>query len=524
MTARRKLLHSFRQSDDDGSIALLLMVCLVGLSLSALLVPTIIAQSRTTRFDSTRVQALHAAQAGIDVMLGNIRLAATAGIGDSSKLPCGPITGDVSTLGLSTYSVSIQYFMADPVQSPTATTMTCVAGFGTYDAPSGASTPSFARLTSTGSAGTSLPGSSAGRTLVSTYVFKTSNTNIAGGSIRIYPDSTAPLALCIDAGSSTPSAGITMSMRACGTSTLPITSQIFAYRNDLTLLLVSSVTSAYPNGLCLATAAPPTAGAAVLLAACLATGTTPPYTQQWSFNDNGQYQMGLSTSKTDGVLGPPNLCMNVASQTALQPVKLATCAGGPTDTAEGWIPTPSVGAGAAALPQWINYEEFGRCLDVTDQNTSSSHLIDFPCKQNPFAGAVLWNQKFTATVIPTGQTSVATTIYTSPGGSNYCLTSPGTSGGYVTVVTNGGQVTGGSPCGTARALQTWTVYGGDVSLPYSTKYTIRDSNSLCLGLTEKVGTETWSAIDVEPCTGATDQKWNASPNVLQPFLQNTYEK
>ena len=59
--------------DERGSMAILLMVVLVGLMLSALLVPMIITQSRNTRFDSTRLQALNAAQSGIDVTLGAIR-------------------------------------------------------------------------------------------------------------------------------------------------------------------------------------------------------------------------------------------------------------------------------------------------------------------------------------------------------------------------------------------------------------------------------------------------------------------
>jgi len=51
-------------------MAILLMVVMVGLMVSALLVPMVITQNRVTRFDSTRVQALNAAQSGIDVTLG----------------------------------------------------------------------------------------------------------------------------------------------------------------------------------------------------------------------------------------------------------------------------------------------------------------------------------------------------------------------------------------------------------------------------------------------------------------------
>ena len=82
-------------------------------------------------------------------------------------------------------------------------------------------------------------------------------------------------------------------------------------------------------------------------------------TQQWSYNDNGQYQAAQSTSVTTGAL--PDLCMNVLARTAGRPVVLGSCG-------SGWIPSSSVGPGAAAPPQWINFSEFGRCMDVTNQD------------------------------------------------------------------------------------------------------------------------------------------------------------
>ena len=68
--------------------------------------------------------------------------------------------------------------------------------------------------------------------------------------------------------------------------------------------------------------------------------------------------------------------------------------------------------------------------------------------------------------------------------------------------------------------QNWTVYDGDNTLAYSTKYTIHDNTgTLCLGLTAPVGTEMWSAIDVETCTGGVEQKWNALSNPGQSALE-----
>ena len=174
---------------------MLLMVMIVGMVLGALLVPMIITQDRTTRFDTTRVHALGAAHAGLDLALGQIRAAVdSGGIGDSSKLPCGPLSGTVNSIGLAAYTVAIDYYTDDPVANPSTPKMICTTDNGTYDSASGVLTPSFARLTSTGTDGPATNGGTAGRTLLSTYVFKTSNTNISGGTSGSFPPPAAPTA------------------------------------------------------------------------------------------------------------------------------------------------------------------------------------------------------------------------------------------------------------------------------------------------------------------------------------------
>ena len=500
------------RTGDHGTMAMLLMVAVVGLMLSALLVPMIITQDRTTRFDITRVHALDAAQAGTNITLGVIRTAVTSGIGDSGKLPCGPFGGRVNGSGSDNYSVTVEYFTFDPVSEPDTTDrgMKCVPGYGTYDTATGVVTPIYARLTSTGSDGAAVNGSSRGRTLVTTYVLRTSNTNVPGGVIKITPPNGGS-DYCMDVGTGTPVTGTAVVLQACSTSNPPGPRQVFTYRNDLTLQLRTSITSTSP-GLCIDTAAPPAAGGTVKLGACVAAGSTPPYTQQWSINDHGAFEAALSTSTGDGVLS--GKCMNVSSQAAGVPVLLAACDNDTDSTAQAWNPDRTVGAGAAASPQLVNFFEFGRCLDVTATNVSTDHLQAYPCKQNPSAGAVKWNQKFTLPSIATNQTSASGRVYTTTGGHNYCLLSPGATGAYVTL-----QVcdTGSSP------LWNWTVSNGDAALPYSARYTIA-SGSLCLGLTDAPAGYSWSAADVEPCSGSADQKWNAAPNLATPALKNTREK
>jgi type II secretory pathway pseudopilin PulG len=504
-------------NDDRGSIALLLMVILVGVSLGALLVPMIITQDRTTRFDSTRVQALNAAQAGIDVMLSNIRQATT---GDGSKLPCPvtPLTGPANLPASSTtngvaavYSVTVAYYLSDPTQIlPPAVTLPTAIPCSAGGSLTGTAMPSFARLTATGTVPPAVNGSSGGRTLTSTYQFQTDNT--AGGLIQL-TSAISGTPLCLDAGPGTPPPGYLLKVLPCSTLNPPVPKQVFAYRNDLTVQLVSSVTPANPNGLCVT----PTSGGAVSLATCQAPGTIPSFTQQWSYNQYGEYQTSIVTSTVNGVLGTQ--CINLTSPTTGSQLTLATCRDPIltvtiVDPLQSWTNSRGVGLGAATLPQWTSYSEFSRCIYIPPTSVTSDHLWSYPCTQNPYAiagalGAVPLGQRFT------GPPSAPGAITS---GNGTCLASP-TAGGWVTAAACSVAVQTGS------GSQAWTVNtppvtAGAPAMPYSTKYTVTNGNGKCLGLGSRVNTDNWSVVQTEPCTGAADQKWNVPANALSLTLQN----
>ena len=124
------------------------------------------------------------------------------------------------------------------------------------------------------------------------------------------------------------------------------------------------------------------------------------------------------------------MCINVASQSAgTQLITLANCSGGTAAPPRPGSRRPPSAPARRQAPQLINYYEFGRCLDVTNQNVNEHHLIDFPCKQNPYPPAVAWNQKFSSNVAP----GVVGQLYTNTASTNYCLTSPNTEDGWVVV-------------------------------------------------------------------------------------------
>lgn len=504
-----RLPHRPRRRDETGSMAMYLSIAVVGLAIAALLVPMLITQTQTTRLSTSRVHALDAAHSGIDVMVSRIRAAKLSGVGASTLLPCAPISGEVDGSARAAYEVKVDYYTVDPVTVPTAAKMRCVEGYGTYDNASDTFTPKYARITSTGTDGSEIVGTTEGRTLVTTYVFRTDNTNIAGGRIRLNPATSTSPELCLDAGANPVANGI-IRLQACATP--QIAQQTWAYRSDLTIQLLSSISPTYPNGLCLDTQPPLTDGRDVELGICAPLGS-PPYRQVWSYSYAGGFH-GSNSNLYDGTLFPH--CMTAPSQNAGVIVIIGSCAADGSNTSpttQTWIPDMGVGAGAAEAPQLINYFEYGRCLDIPNRDVNTDHLIAFPCTQNPYRPALTWNQKWTTPGIPAGSRSATGTIYATKDGVNYCLTSASTNGAYTTV----------SRCTSGNPRQVWTVYGGDSKLNYSAQYTIVDSAGRCLGLTSPASGERWSAIVTETCTGATEHKWNAPPILTSPALQDLDE-
>ena len=561
-----------RTSDTDpegGSIAMLLLVTIVGVVLSATLMPIIIAQSQTTRFDTTRTDSLNAAQTGVQVVMGQIRNAVDSdGTPDAGLLPCGPLSGTVgtSTGGTANYWTQIIYYSADPIANPTAAPMVCADGYGPYDTTLHVRTPHYACLISTGvvvgtpnpqtssscsSAATSFGtggsrGTSHGRTIVTTYVFNTDDTNYAGGTIRIFPSGTSQY--CMDAGSGSPTAMTPVLLQECSTSVPPSAQQTWAYRCDLSIQLVSSVTlsvlssnsttcssscrgtsaecsSAAALGLCLDANTPHAAGNAVYVNTCSSLGNAGP-DQQWSIDDNSHLR-GANSTGTD----VDSYCINIGSQAANAALALQSCTGGTSDSNQTWVPSPTAGAGMAGAPnnQLVNFKLFGNCLDVTGQQTSSTYLIAYTCKQNPDPTKVTWNQKFTASPsLASDSTAKPTTVewITTVGGVNYCVKSAQTNGAYVVVAVCP------SSFPTSPSPYLWKVYrlkqsDGVSALTYDQRYTIVDSSNstLCLGLapTSDLYLGQYQKIVTATCDGSTGQKWNADASTGHSVLQNTHE-
>jgi hypothetical protein len=552
------------RNDDRGSLPLLMLVMIVTVALGGVMMATTINTAHVSSFSQDRVQEIHAAQTGIDTAVGQLRGARSSTdttVGDSGRLPCGPWSGQADDAGHGSYATTIAYYDVDPATLDTndrdSTTdrggqkMLCTSA-GPYNSLTHVRTPKYALITSTGTVA-----SGGSRTLQTTYNFQVLDQNIPGGQIRLYPaSSTQPTQWCMDAGSN-PAVGIAVTLQACTQSNPPAPQQVWEYRADLSIELVESVTNPTSAGLCLDTGTSPTShpsGAAMLLERCRVAdagvcpaGTTPaayhqanpndtcavsPWNQQWSVDDNGHLE-GAKTDQSD----IDGMCINAGSQTQGVGLTLAGCAGGTTDPAQTWIPSPTTGAGmaSAANQQLVNFQQFATCLDDTGQDVNSSYMILYTCKQNPNPAKIAFNQRFIpAPALSAGPTAVLLTVVQN--GTTYCLKSPKATGGYPVLVQRGsssGQCPASVTAAGSSSPFVWTVsqlYSSNAQtdeLPYATRYTIKDSSAtpLCLspGLANDLLNGAYYKAIVTACNGSTAQKWNASSSLSAATFTNTTE-
>ncbi|GAA3440883.1 hypothetical protein Pve01_19660 [Planomonospora venezuelensis] len=485
-----------------------LLLTLVGISLSALLVPVVVGQITVTRAGAERNRALHAAQAGIDAALGQIRAASDGeGNGVVEKLPRCELNGELlpdsaQDVPRPRYRVQIAYWDADGPDGP--------------DGPGGADgvrlacppteVPASATLVATGieTPGVAFDTGTAGtRTLEATYSFQTTNANIAGGSIQVAQPTVSPL--CMDAGpNDPPKPNDPLLVKPCKPG---VSEQQFAYTEDLNLKLVGSESSSAPMGMCLDTVSSQATNAPVVFRPCEDRRTPK---QQWSLNNNSNFQ-----GTTNGV-GLNNFCLNVKTAgLAGSPVVLGGCSA--TANKNVFRPQTGVGAGMAgpAIGQLVNFKQFSRCLDVTDHVVTRAYMIVWFCKQAP-DGNVSWNQKWSIPAVTAPAWKTSGRIRTVTGGKGYCLRSPLSTAAnqYVTVAEC-------AATGTLASNLQWTLYGdtGD----YATSYRIMDGKGYCLVPTDlevlkpDTHSDGTSKTKVAVCDDSELQKWNAPANLKKPL-------
>ena len=530
---------------DDSGVAMLMALFVIAMlaAISIGVAGITISQAVPLKVDNKAAQVVQASQGGIDAGLAGIRAANDgSGTGVNTSLPCS-VSGKVNTASTLSYTTTIYYF--NSANNPTthlsddtwlaAHDLNCTAGSGiTASAGNAALVPWYAAIVSAATGPRAGSNAQYGdRELRTVYNFVISNVNVAGGPLLVFPTASN---LCLDGAKystdptgNTVKAGDVLVVKTCD-STKP--GQLFSYTPNLTL----QVAATSPVGTMLCVNDGGTAGAAataaqLTLKVCdtgLPTNAQPnsnDWRQQWSFDGAEQFVGSLAdTSNTSGVC-----LVSVATPVNGSAVSVASCANISYNSGTSWYPNSKVGAGAAgtALNQLVNYQFFGNCLDVTNENVNWSFIIGYVCKQNPKPANVVstdWNQVWV-------YNSSTKAYVTTQGSNSYCLQTTNSPPALHDVVTVG-SCNGGTN-------QQWRYTGGTAGDGhYSTDYEIQPiaSPSLCLTLTMPAGSafmaahsdestnlQQWGYNSVETCSGADNQKWNAPAGVSSATLTGTYE-
>lgn len=477
--------------------AILFMILMAGVSV--VLVSVVLGQTTPSYIAQKGTKTIYAAQAGLQTALGLIRSAAASPdytghvYGAPSALPC-TLSGNVdgSANGI-TYSVTINYFLADP----TGTTANWQAANKLSCSASGVSTsPQYAMISSQGVA----PGvpnaasaSIGNRSLSAVYKFKVSNVNVVGG--RVYDRNKG---YCMEAVSATAGSFVRFVATAqCTNDAL----ELWIYDTDYKIKLAGTTVGGVA-GLCIT--GPVTYGGATqnaVLQPCLSATDPLRWNQLWSWSGSDSWQ-GQNIAIGSGYSGSC-LATGYAAGTALTGKYLQVSAG----CNGAFAPTAQVGAGAAGYSthQIVNYKEFGRCTDVTGENINASYEISYPCKQDPSGTGsfLLWNHKWYYTEPTAPATSFAGPIfvyYLNNIANKYCLTTPTTGNGNYPVFT----ICSGS------TQQNWTrVYNTGT---YASSYLFVDAYNRCLSVDPNdLQNSLYSKLIVGTCNGSDGQKWNAPP-------------
>jgi len=490
-----------------------MMMIMVMTMLSIMLLGLVLSQAMPTQFAQKNTQTIYAAEAGIETALGRLRNAqgdpdfVQAVYGDIRKLPCA-LTGSVAAPGGElTYSVKVRYFRENPAGQSEAwldssKKLGCTEGHGTT------LQPLFAHITSTGRAptGSTLEATDGVRTMSTIYRFDTTSTNVKGGRIYSYESK-----FCLRADGTTVGSAISyIAVGSCGDDD---DRELWLWDTDYQIKLAVSTLPGSGPPLCITGPSSNTSSLTqARLRECTAQTNPARWNQLWSWEDGARWK-----GENEAISDYGQFCLR-SDNTNPTGRKLHT---GSCANKQDWgsfNPDPAVGAGAAGPTtyQVVNFLEFGRCFDVTTEAVDYTHMIIYPCKQDPSGGSKLkWNHKWYYSEPAAGAASVETTIMVrfnniDNAANRYCLENKGTA--YPKL----------EKCNAAKAAQQWIRYGDTGN--YQTSYTFvpRSATSKCIGIAEKFE-NAWSKMVLSDCTGGLDQKWNAPPEKVSASVGNYLE-
>lgn len=518
----RSMINSRRRlADRDGGFAMMsvIMLMLVLTILAIIVLSVVLAQVNPTLFQDKNGRTLAAAQAGVDAAASQIRNAETddgtgVPMGDIHKLPC-VVEGTVDgTGGETSFVAEVDYFVADPVGRDQAwrdsNKLTCYLGTGINGGVR--AVPRHAIITSEGFDATSTTlEDRADRVVEASYTFQLTTLKISGGMIL---DDNGNF--CLVAGSDDEWAYITYQPASSAACQEQTELNSWTWAEDY-MIHLSSTDLNGGDPMCLTGRASSPTAVHMRLRPCT-TSTQDPLGQRFSWTGNHTWRGQNSTNTGYGTSYVVNQDDTVDAGNRLS---VSTSAANKSLT-----PLPAVGKGNASYftNQVVNYNQFGRCLDVTNETINYAYMIAYPCKQDPSGNlAFHWNHKWYYNEPAEGIESIETQISVVPG-STYCLITPSSSttvnlaAGGTTTALFPRFVTSGNNIDCSSSNSTWTRYA--YSNDDLEAYTIQDRHGRCLSAAGPKTTNhpQWTSIVVETCSGSDDQKWNVDPDPVDAAL------
>lgn len=379
-------------TDERGSIlivvAFILFASLVLASVAQLAVAQLNQGSRLVAQDN----ALQGATTGIQAMVADMRGATQSGsptTGVLTSLPCSALTGSLpASNGGAQYRVSVTYNLISTVGGA-GQTSTCLSG--------GLPTNEVLNTATVASSGTD---GSVTRSLQATYNFQTTYTPIPGGQILSYDNLDC---LTSNIPSTNPGAG-PYTLEVTTSCPTPASAQeTFVYNANWTLETVVGGVAWCIQNPWEVSPSPTTNSPPAALVQCTTTTGSAPNSQEWGIDNSAPLEGVGSSGSSDNYCLVNPIASGTTSATT-QNVTAQGCSGG-FGQAQTWQMTQTVGAGDAApastgtffgpTDQLVNFQQFGRCLDVNGQTVGNNSLIVYPCKQYPNPNEEpIWNQRW----------------------------------------------------------------------------------------------------------------------------------
>jgi len=567
------------RGDDGVALMTVLFVILVSSALAITLTAVMLSQTLPVTFERKSTRSLHSSEAGIDYALSRLRDSAGTPRavtqldgsvvtidGDQTRLPCDPTLGGAGTAGpnwrqqldlgaTGRTEITITYFRNDPAGKDAdwrrANKMSCPTSINS-------TTPQYALITSASRSTDVVAGGTArgDRSLEAVYTFRVTNVRMNGGRLQF-----AGGEECLDAGGTAPTEGDLVVMADCG-DRYTFGGQQWTYDRFNRLVVYGdcdpsrgrddgdedegggqgqgrNCSRAQDGGdddegrgndqddagdaarddgqvrLCLT--ATNADGQQAVIEVCQ---EPIPVTQVWNVNDARRFEGTASATSKSG------RCLVENNQGR---IVLGSC-NAPASSSI-FAPEPTVGAGSANASSnyFVNFDQFGYCLDVTNFDVDWPYMIQYPCKIDP--GGRPWNHQWyrspdlglDAQLSPrpySGQ--LYTKKYRNTNGTgqfigNYCLSvnAPMAQDGEFPIL---------NPCSDADDKQQWTYTGKQTAYSESYQLRPRSNTSLCLDYSRtEFHTQRVPKIILAPCNGSDGQKWNAPPTEKSPGLRDHRE-